>query len=640
MCGIAGLIAGRTGTRLAGARKMIERLSHRGPDSEGHWEQDGVYFGHKRLAVVDLTAAGHQPMLSADGHHAVTYNGEIYNHLDLRAALLREKKVKWRGHSDTETLVEAIAHWGVAAVLPKLNGMFAFGHWEMRAQELTLARDPFGEKPLLYGLQDGMFGFASELGALTSVRALRGEVDRAAVAAYLREGYVPAAHSIIAGVKKLPPGCMLQWKRGAAPVVTPYFHLHQVAEAGLANKFTDDDAALEELDALFKDAVRVRLMSDVPLGAFLSGGIDSSLVVAYMQELLSKPVHTFCIGHTDKSVDEAEHASAVARHLGTRHETLLLTDAMALDAAQRMGEIYDEPFSDASQVPTFLVSQFARKKVTMALSGDGCDELFSGYARHVLAQKAWASMKRIPMRHSLAKLVPHLPDFVVGAAAKVLSPLVPQGVNPESLRRKLRHSSHLLRAENAEEIFSSYLARWRQPLSLMKDGTEIAESWAPQKPAFTDSLDQFVWSDTVNYLPGDILTKVDRASMAVSLETRIPALDPRIAVFAWRLPQHMRWRDGRGKWILRQLLYKKVPQDLVDRPKRGFAVPLDTWLRGPLKTWAEDLLSEARLKRDGLLNVQEVRRIWAGFQNDAAGVTGTHIWTLLMLQSWINAQGL
>jgi asparagine synthase (glutamine-hydrolysing) len=638
MCGIVGLIAEKRGVAsLTAVKAMANRLTHRGPDSEGYWHSGNVFLGHKRLAIVDLSNAGHQPILSADNRHVMTYNGEIYNHLELRKSIEREKTIRWRGHSDSETLVEAIALWGVEQAVTKCNGMFAFGYWNVNSRELTLARDPFGEKPLLYAHRDGAFAFASELRALCRFTPFNASIDEAAVSAYLSRWYVPADHSIVKGIKKLPPGCLLQWRPGEEPRVRQYFHLEQLASHGQLNQLSDDQAALEELDSLFRDAVRIRLMSDVPVGAFLSGGVDSSLSVAYMQELRSTPIHTFCIGHENPDYDEAPHAAAVAKHLGTRHESLTVTDRMALDTAQKMGKIFDEPFADASQIPTYLVSAFARKQVTVALSGDGCDELFSGYARHYLAERASSAISRIPMRHSLARILPTLPQPLINAAATMFSPFIPSGVNPKSLGRKLRDSGRLLRANGPQDLFNSYLTNWQDPSEIMREAVPVAATWQPPAPIFASNMDRFIWNDCTNYLPNNILVKVDRAAMAVGLETRIPALDKRIAAFSWRLPNRMRWRDGHGKWLLRQLLYKKVPRKLVDRPKMGFAVPLARWLRGPLREWAQDLLSEDRIRRQGLLSASAVSQHWGLFLNDEPQVTAEHMWALLMLQAWIES---
>lgn len=636
MCGLVGVIRGQgLDASAADVERMASRIRYRGPDSHGIWQKDEAILGHRRLAIVDLSASGHQPMQSHDGRLAISYNGEIYNHLDIRAEL---HGVNWKGHSDTETLVEALAHWGTEKTLSKLNGMFAFALWDIEQKKLTLARDPFGEKPLLYALRGKGIAFASELVALLELPVVGAAVDSAALARYLRQWYVPAPLSIVEGVQKLPPGSYLEWQNGGVKTLRSYWSLSEAARRGRASPLASDSDALAELDTLLQDAVSIRKMSDVPLGALLSGGVDSSLVAALMQRSQSQPIKTFTIGFDDPEVNEAHHAEAVAKHLGTQHEVLHLREQEALDTVPQMGALYDEPFGDASQVPTYLVSKLARQHVTVVLTGDGCDELFSGYARHTLAGKAWNAIRRVPGRQFLGANIGRLPEPILTAAAAVLKPMIPAGVNPASLRRKIGYSGRLLQQRSAQDVYQTYMTSWPDPAILMVNPSAPGTVWRPEEPYLTALEDQFVWQDSIDYLPNDILVKVDRASMAVSLETRIPALDKRVAEFAWRLPQHMRWRDGKGKWILRQLLYKYVPQELVDRPKKGFAVPLDKWLRGPLLSWANDLLSPARLARQGLLRPDAVSRQWADYRA-GRGPTGSQIWTLLMLQSWLEARG-
>jgi asparagine synthase (glutamine-hydrolysing) len=637
MCGIVGGISGSAHRfNRSQISNMAERLSHRGPDSHGIWEKDGVILGHRRLAIVDLTVAGHQPMLSHNGRYALTYNGEIYNHLDIRAELARSDTINWRGHSDTETLVEALARWGIAKTLERLNGMFAFAFWDTLTRELILARDPFGEKPLLYGIKNDALVFASELSAIRTIPAFRTAPNPASVAIFLQADNVPAPLSIVEGIAKLPPGCFLEWKATEPPKLTSYWSVSDAVTKGRKIQLVDDTEALDELEALLLNAVQIRLMSDVPLGAFLSGGIDSSLVTALMQKSQSKPVRTFTIGFEDKEADESPHAAAVAAHLGTQHEVMVVSEQDALAAALRMGSLFDEPFADSSQIPTYLVSALARQHVTVALSGDGCDELFSGYARHTLAIKAWNGIARIPGRKWLAPRIKAIPDFILNATAQMLSPFVPAGVNPASLQKKIKYSGELLSADSADEVYQKYLSSWSNPQNLLRNGTSPAVRYLPTRPVFNNPYDGFVWQDSVDYLPNDILTKVDRASMAVSLETRIPALDRRVADFAWRLPQNMRWRDGRGKWALREILYRHVPKEIVDRPKKGFSVPLDKWLRGPLRDWSQDLLNSDIIRRQGLLNADVVAKKLELF-NNRREVTASQIWTLVMFQSWMAA---
>jgi asparagine synthase (glutamine-hydrolysing) len=639
MCGVVGGVAGQNLTLSPGKiLAMANHILHRGPDSHGVWQKDGAFLGHRRLAIVDLSAAGHQPMLSHDGRLVISYNGEIYNHLDIRAQLETSGTINWRGHSDTETLVEALARWGIDKTLATINGMFAFACWDMRARKLTLARDPFGEKPLLYALKGDSIVFASELSAIRTLPEFNLAPDPAAISSYLQNWYVPVPLSIIKGVQKLPPGNYMVWQADRAPILRTYWSVSEAATRGRANLVSNESDALDELEALLLDSVKIRMMSDVPLGALLSGGVDSSLVVALMQKSQSAPVRTFTIGFDDPNLNEAPHAAAVAAHLGTQHEMLMLSEEEAIKAVPRMGAIFDEPFADASQVPTYLVSALARQHVTVALTGDGCDELFSGYARHVMARKAWNMISRIPGRKWLGPHVANIPQPFLNATSKFLKFMVPVGVNPDSLGRKLRQSGRLLEMNTIEELYKSYMTSWPHPEELMMEPVTAGTSWEPALPAFETVEDKFVWLDSVGYLHNDILTKVDRASMACSLETRIPPLDRRVAEFAWRLPQEMRWRNGKGKWVLREILYRHVPQELVDRPKRGFSVPLDNWLRGPLRTWSNDLLSPARLKRQGLLRPDIVAKKLSDFEN-GRNVGASQIWTLLMLQSWLEASG-
>ncbi len=459
------------------------------------------------------------------------------------------------------------------------------------------------------------------------------------VALYLRRGYVPAPFTISSNASKLMPGSMLVWRQGEPAEISEYWSVTMAAQRGRAAPLSDPQEALAILDGLLTDAVRLRLISDVSLGALLSGGIDSSIIVALMQKISSKPVRTFSIGFEDKGVNEAPHAKAVAAHLGTEHTEQYLTDRDVANTAQRMGEIYDEPFADASQVPTYLVSALARRDVTVALTGDGGDELFAGYARYRLAPGSWRRISRLPFRNALSAIISGAPDPVIKAAETVLRPFIPRGINSANLAKKIRDAAPLMRARNFDEFYLGYLMPWHDPARLLLDKTVSEPSAARMDtPDFTDELDRMTWWDSVNYLSNDLLTKVDRASMAVSLEGRIPLLDTRIAEFSWRLPAEMKWKDGVGKWILRQLLYKYVPESLVDRPKMGFSVPLDHWLRGPLKEWAEDLLSEDRLRRQGLFDAAEVSRVWHAFKSGGS-CTGTQMWGILMFQAWSAARG-
>lgn len=643
MCGIVGIInGGYLNLNSKSVSKMAEAIAYRGPDSHGIWEKDDAILGHRRLAIVDLTAAGHQPMNSADQRYAITYNGEIYNHLDVRTELSVERKIIWRGHSDTETLLEALSHWGVEKTLQKVNGMFAFALWDCKDRKLTLARDRFGEKPLLYSIVGKTIIFASELKAFRHLQPISLTPNANTIALYLKKWNVPAPHTISPDVKKVMPGHYLTWTAESGLKTASYWSAQSAYEKGRANPIKDFAQAEIELEKLLTDSIEIRKMSDVPLGCLLSGGIDSSLVAALMQKNQSTPIDTFSIGFENSDFDESIHAEAVAQRLGTNHRTLLLTEVEALNNIPKLGSIYDEPFADSSQLPTYLVCALTRKHVTVALTGDGFDELFSGYARYILAEKAWRYASRIPARNFLGRQIGNLPDALIARISKLLAPMVPSGVNPQSLGKKLQNAGHLLSANSAHDLYGRYMSSWQNPLELLKDKSPSAAEYLGSPNSSTESAetnhDRFMLDDQTDYLPNDILCKVDRASMAVSLETRIPALDPRVADFAWRIQPADRWQNGKGKGILRNILYKHVDREIVDRPKRGFAAPIEQWLRGPMKSWAEDLLDVGRLTRQGILDVTAVRKKWNDF---LSGGTTTHsqIWTILMLQSWLDAQG-
>ena len=640
MCGIAGIVAGRgiagDQTRI---RAMTGALQHRGPDGDGYWEEGDVYFGHRRLSVIDLSPAGNQPMVSHDGRFVLTYNGEVYNHQVLRSELEQGVAIAWRGSSDTETLVEALARWGIEKTLARVNGMFAFGLWDRRTSTLTLARDPFGEKPLYYSVEDDSLAFASEFVAFEQLPTIDAAPDPSSVATYLSRWYVPAPLSIAKAVAKLPEGCFLVWRRGDRPEVKSYWSVGDAVSRGRLAPVTDPGEAIAELETLLTDAVKIRLMSDVPLGTLLSGGVDSSLVAALMQKSSAAPVRTFSIGFQEEAYNEARDAKGVADFLGTEHTELYVTEADALALVPRLGSIYDEPFADSSQIPTFLVCAMARRHVTVALTGDGGDELFAGYTRYTLVSDLWKRVSRIPGRKRLAALVENLPTGLLRFLAPVIAPLVPKRLGTDNLAGKLKRSGPMLKAAGFPEFYSAFIGGWPRPEALVADpGAVIMPAYSPTEPEGMTDMDLMMWWDSINLLPNDLLVKVDRASMAVGLEGRMPLLDRRIAEFAWRLPRKLRLLDGVGKWPLRAILHKHVPRELVERPKMGFGIPLDLWLRGGLKAWASDLLSPARLRRQGLLNPAAVDEAWTSFL--ASGPhSSTQIWTLLMLQSWMDSRG-
>ena len=653
MCGLTGFLAGNY--IHAGALELVTRMAnaiaHRGPDDSGVWldETAGLALAHRRLSILDLSPAGHQPMVSASGRYVIAFNGEIYNHLSLRGALEKQAHASnslptggygWRGHSDTETLLEAICSWGVDATLKQCVGMFAFALWDRQTHTLTLARDRFGEKPLYYGQQGDVFLFGSELKALKAHPAFSAEIDRDALALYMRHGYIPAPHSIYKGIFKLPPGTWLQLnsdQKIGEPV--SYWSASEVAEAGQQNLFLGNQMeAADELERLLQQSIAGQMMADVPLGAFLSGGVDSSAVVALMQKQSSRPVKTFTIGFQDPGYNEAEYAHAVAKHLGTEHTELYVTAEQAMAVIPQLSHIYDEPFADSSQIPTWLVSSMAREQVTVSLSGDGGDELFGGYNRYFLGQKL-SKIGRLPM--SLRSLMSSALNSVSpehwDSAMGLVLPLLPSKLRFANPGDKLHKLSRVLRSENMESLYLGLVSLWDDPASIVLGSKEPATVLTDrsQWPDLPDLAQKMMALDTISYLPDDILTKVDRAAMSVSLETRVPFLDHRVMEFAWHLPLSMKILNGQGKYVLRQVLYKYVPKELIERPKMGFGIPLDSWLRGPLRDWAESLLDESKIKREGFFNPAPIKKKWLEHLSGRRNWQH-HLWVVLMFQSWLD----
>lgn len=647
MCGIVGYLGGATTDDDDGMlRRMTSAISHRGPDSAGYWRDLGqsICLGHRRLAIVDLSPAGSQPMASGSRRYVMVFNGEIYNHQMLRAMLMATGRGgAWRGHSDTETLLAGFDAWGIQGTLERAVGMFALAVWDRDTATLTLARDRMGEKPLYYGWQgsgpDAVFLFGSELKALRAHPAFQNRVDRAALALQLRHSYIPAPHSIYEGISKLPAGCLLSLSlRSRQPALSRYWHGELIAQDGARHGYAGSAAdAVKELECLLMEAVGQQMVADVPLGAFLSGGIDSSLIVALMQAQSSRPVKTFTIGFGETLYNEAGYALSVARHLGTDHTELYISGAEALEVIPALPAIYDEPFSDPSQIPTYLVSRLARQHVTVALSGDGGDELFCGYGRYRSAVSMWQRLSGMPepMRRLLGGTMRMLPP----AAWQMLqhaATLAGHGrEDATGLEHKAGKAAAMLADGSLRNVYRLLVSHWHDPACVLLGGGAAPDLFAHAQAGHgLDPMQQLMLLDAQTYLPDDILVKVDRAAMAASLETRAPFLDHRVVEFAWRLPQQMKVRNGRGKWALRQVLERHVPLALIDRPKMGFGVPLGDWLKGPLRDWAESLLDPGRLQREGFFAAAPLRRRW---EEHLSGKRNWqyHLWDVLMFQSWL-----
>ena len=638
MCGIIGIWSGDSDLSNA-VENACYTLHHRGPDNYGVWRDvsAGVVFGHTRLSILDLSPAGHQPMVSACGRYVMVFNGEIYNHNALRSMLDLQC---WRGHSDTETLLACFAVRGVEKTLKAIVGMFALALWDKEDRKLILARDRLGEKPLYYGYMGGAFAFASELKALRRLPGFSAEIDRDTLALYMRHNVVPTPYCIYKGLAKLPAGtwielCGAAFKRRQMPEPQVYWSAISVAMAGVKSPhvFDSDEQAIDSLEAFLRQAVAGQMIADVPIGAFLSGGIDSSTVVALMQVQSAQAVKTFSIGFREGDYDEAQQAKAIAKHLGTEHAELYVSPEDALAVIPNLPSIYDEPFADSSQIPTYLMATLAKKYVTVALSGDGGDELFGGYDRYFLADMLWRVFSPVPtgLRRLAKVAIQTVPLKMYNSLSSIFSPYV-RHKNNLLLGDKLHKGAELLDSRDGPELYRRLVDHW-VPEAVVLGGvapmTVLDHSW-PMLPSPTE---QMMALDAATYLPDDILVKVDRAVMAVSLETRVPLLDHRVYEFAWHLPLQYKVRDDVGKWILRQVLYKYVPKKLVDRPKSGFGIPIDSWLRGPLRDWVEALIDEARLQQEGFFNPAPIRQKWAehlaGKRNWAY-----HLWDVLMFQAW------
>lgn len=641
MCGITGLYSFDPRPESANISqvigKMCDALAARGPDSDAQWidSELPLALGHRRLSIIDLSPAGAQPMQSDSGQYVIVFNGEIYNYQAVKSELEQSGyEANYRGHSDTEILLGAIEHWGLKKAVEKINGMFAFALWDRKRRALFFARDRMGKKPLYIGWAGSTLVFASELKAICAHPEFKRNISRPAMTSYMRFGYVPAPYSIYNDILQIPAGHMmaldmqmLRSGQDLKPLMEPYWSHKNALNKSRKNPVANLDNVVDEFDEILSECVRERMISDVPLGAFLSGGIDSSTVVALMQKHSDSPVKTYSIGFDEVGYNEAEHAAEIARHLKTEHHELYVSSKDALNVVPKLSNIYDEPFADASAIPTYLVAKFAREGVTVALSGDGGDEMLGGYNRHIAGPKAWNIAQNIP------------PKFrsVVSGIIRTVPPNVWSGMRPD----RPQFGSHMhkladaMGKETQSDLYLSLVSKWQNPKRCVSDGYEdIIPLVDPemQIEGLSFAEDMMYW-DALSYLNGDILTKVDRASMAASMESRAPLLDTKIYDYVWSLPIDTKIKDGKGKWLLRQVLNKYVPQELYDRPKQGFSVPIDEWLRGPLKDWAEDLLDEYELKSQGMINYVHVRKLWQEHLK-GRGNYADRLWCVLMFQSW------
>jgi len=647
MCGFVGVLRKTTDRNLYHTLlDMSNALMHRGPDDGGVWvdSKSSMGLAHRRLSIVDLSKAGHQPMSSSSGQFVIAFNGEIYNHHKLREELNKCNDIPcWRGHSDTETLLMAIEVWGIEKTLKKSVGMFAFALWDNKNKTLALARDRVGEKPLYYGWQgegdERSFLFSSELKALKLHPVFSAKIDRNSITLFLRHNYIPSPYSIYQGIYKLKPGCVLTIStEQKEPQIQSYWSASNIASKGINNPFvgTPEDA-VNELDNLCVSAIRQQMVADVPLGAFLSGGIDSSTVVALMQSQSSRQVKTFTIGFHEEAYNEAQHAKVVAKHIGTEHTELYVTHKEAMNVIPQLSSLYCEPFSDSSQIPTFLISQLAKHNVTVSLSGDGGDELFCGYNRYQMTNNMWKKLNLlpVPLRAIMAKGITSISPQGWNAISKY----IPGSNRFNNFGDKLHKGANVLTSHSVDELYRGLVSHHQDPSEIVIDGHESPTLLTGSTPELVglNDVERMMALDLVTYLPDDILVKVDRAAMGVSLETRVPFLDHRIVEFAWTLPLSIKMRNGQSKWPLREVLYKYVPRKIIERPKMGFGVPIDSWLRGPLREWAENLLNESRLRKEGYFQPLVIRKKWD--EHLSGKRNWQHfLWNILMFQAWLEAE--
>ena len=648
MCGINGFYSKSSSTFNNVIVKMNLAISHRGPDSNGTWtdKNSGIVLGHQRLSIIDLSVAGNQPMQSNSGRFILTYNGEVYNHLEIRQELEKNNsEIKWRGNSDTETLLEAIDFWGVEVTLKKTVGMFAFGVWDKKNRSLTLVKDRMGEKPLYFGWQgegdNKVFLFGSELKGLKVHPEFNGEINRDSIALQLRHNCIPAPYSIYKNIYKLLPGHYLQLnendlKKGLLSSQKPYWSVTECAIDGNNNQLKLSESNIQKnLKIHLKSTIKQQMISDVPLGAFLSGGIDSSTIVALMQSQSNYPIKTFTIGFNESDYSEAQYAKKIAKHLGTDHTELYVPPKKAMEVIPKLPMMYDEPFSDSSQIPTFLVSQLAKQQVKVALSGDGGDELFCGYNRYLMSKKFWNTFRLMPL--NLRKYIAYGIQSISPKNLSRISKFMP-GLNQYStFGDKMHKGANVLKAKSLYNLYYMLCSHWQNPTDVVINSKEPGTLLTEFKAELTglNSQQQMMARDLTTYLPDDILVKVDRAAMASSLETRVPFLDHKLIEYVWKIPHSLKFRNGQGKWILRQILNQYIPENLTKRSKMGFGIPIDTWLRGPLRDWAENLLNEKRLKEEGFFNPKLIRDKWEDHLSDKRNWQ-SDLWDILMFQAWID----